>query len=253
MAGAGVVEDAPTGFRRGDVGLQRGATDLVRDRRQARTGRRDVDADDGGAVAREGASDLGPDAAGRPGDDSDLPDEGAVAGGGDGSAPADAEHLGIDVCGTRRQQELDGAQGRGLGAVCDEHEVGGRPGPQLLGHRAGDALERPLRRTLRGGTGQRRVTPDDDDPGAAAEPLQGGADGGPERLQVGRPLRGSEVDDNAAEPPRLGHLLDQGGPGSGQAVAQRGQGRGVGVAPDEHRAVDERAAGHLAAQGHRLG
>ena len=72
VAGAGVVEDAATGVRRGDVGLQRGAADLVRDRGERRAGRRDVDADDGGAVAREGAGDVGADAAGRPGDDGDL-------------------------------------------------------------------------------------------------------------------------------------------------------------------------------------
>ena len=66
-------------------------------------------------------------------------------------------------------------------------------------------------------------------------------------------LGGGEVDEHAAEPACLGHLLDQGGSGVGQAVAQRGEGRGLGVATDEHRAVDQRSAGHVAAQRHRLG
>ena len=91
------------------------------------------------------------------------------------------------------------------------------------------------------------------DPGAAAEPFQGRAEGGAQGLQVAGSLGGGEVDEHATEPACLGHLLDQGGSGVGQAVAQRGQGRGLGVATDEHGAVDQRSAGHVAAQRHRLG
>ena len=94
---------------------------------------------------------------------------------------------------------------------------------------------------------------DDDDAGAAPEPLQGRAEGGPQRLEVGRAVGGGQVDDDPAEATGLGHLVDERRPGGGQAVAQGGQGRGVGVAADEHRAVDERPPGHLAAQRHRLG
>ena len=253
MPGVGVVEDAAPGVGRGDVGLQRGATDLVGHRGQRGPGRGHVDTDDGGAVAGEGPGDLGADAAGGTGDDGDLADQRAVVGGREGLARTDPHHLRVDVGRPRGEQELDGAQRRGLGAVGDEHEVGGRPGAQLLGDRAGDALERPAGGPLGGRAGQRGVAADDDDPGAAPEPLQRRAEGGAQGLEVGGVLGGGEVDDDRAEPPGLGQLVDEGGTGRGQAVTQGGQRGGVGVAADEHRAVDERAPGHLPAQRHRLG
>ncbi len=182
-----------------------------------------------------------------------LPSSGRSPGTADATPFADPEHLRVDVGRARRQQELHGAQRGGLRAVGDEHQVGGGTGPQLLGDRAGDALQRPPGGTLRGRAGQRRVAPDDHDPGAAAEPLQRRGERRPQRLEVGGAVGGGEVDDDAAEPAGLGHLVDQGRAGAGEGVAQRGDGREVTVTADQHRAVDERPTRHLAAQRHGLG
>ena len=140
----------------------------------------------------------------------------------------DPEHLGVDVGRAGREQELDGAQRRGLGAVGDEHEVGGGAGAQLLGDRAGDALE-----GAPGGTLGRRPSPGPGR-GRRRRPGRSGRAASAPGPRVARRdsrsagvLGGGEVDDDPAEPACLGDRLDERGPGGVEAVAQRGEGRGV--------------------------
>ena len=225
----------------------------VGDLRQRGTGARHVDAHDGGAVAGEGAGDVGADAAGSAGDDGDLPVEGRPGIHGGGLGLADAEDLAVDVRRAGREQEQHRAEGCLLGPRGEEHEVGRGTGAKLLGHRAGDAFERALGGPLRGRSGGCRVRADDDDAGAAAQPLQGRTERGPQRLEVGGGARRGQVDDDTAEPALCGHLVDEGGTRGGQVAAKRSQRGGGAVATDEHGAVDEGAPGDVAPQRDRLG
>ena len=105
-------------------------------------------ADHLGAVAGEHLGDGGADTAGRAGDHRDLAVQRLVPvrrWGGVGGP--DVEHLAVDVCRLRRQEEPQrGLQARGgrLGVGRQVHQRHGRAVLHLLAQRAGEALQRAL-------------------------------------------------------------------------------------------------------------
>ena len=132
----------------GDVEGDRAAAELVDERLQVGLQRRHVEADDGGAVAVQGA-DLGlAEPAGGAGDEGDLAGQrlGRV---GDRVGvlevgEADADDLAGDVGRLGGEQELQrGADGR-FAALGHVDEVGRAAVADLLGQRAAEALQRAL-------------------------------------------------------------------------------------------------------------
>ena len=105
----------------------------------------DVDADDLGAVAGEHLGDGGADAAGRAGDDRDLAVQRLVpVGRWGGVGGPDVEHLAVDVCRLRRQQEPQRglqAVAAGLASAAEVHQRHRRTVLHLLAERAGEALQ----------------------------------------------------------------------------------------------------------------
>src|SRR4029077_4734631 len=97
-------------------------------------------------------------------------------------------HLPVDVSGAWGEEEAQGRLELVLGARFDVDELGGRAlAADLLGERAGEALQRPLGGVGAGGAGVRRGGAEDDNAAAAAQPRHGG---GEEGLRPCPPRRG---------------------------------------------------------------
>ena len=136
----------------GDVERQRGAADLGGGLGQRVCRALDVDRDHLRAVAREHLGDRRADAARGTGHDRDLAVQRLVpVGRRRGVGGADVENLAVDVGRLGGQQEPQGGLqagrgGFGVGGQVDQRR--GRAVAQLLAQRAGEALERALRRAL---------------------------------------------------------------------------------------------------------
>ena len=104
-----------------------------------------------------------------------------------GDALGDADHLAVDVGRARREQEAQGRVELVLGARLDVDELRGRAlAADLLGERAGEALQRALGGVGAGRAGERRGGAEDDDPAAAAQPRHGGVEEALQLDQLGR-------------------------------------------------------------------
>ena len=107
--------------------------------------RGDVEADDGGAVARQHLGDGRADPAGRTGDERDLAGQRALpVRGRRRGARADLDHLAVDVRGTAGEQEPQRRLDAGLGPGRHADQLRRGAAAQLLGGRAREPLERAL-------------------------------------------------------------------------------------------------------------
>jgi hypothetical protein len=143
-----VLEDAGAGVLGRDVELQRGAADGVGRPGEPLAGRRDVDAHDRRAVARERAGDRRADPARGARDDRDLALERAlrheVDVRGRGVRRTHRQQLPVDERGPRRQEEPQRGEGRrrvGRGAVGQHDPVPRGARTQLLGERAQEPVD----------------------------------------------------------------------------------------------------------------
>ncbi len=205
---------------------------------------RHVEADDLGAVAAERGGDRRADPARGAGHQRRLAGQRQVPV--DlrrrGDAFRHADHLAVDVGRARREQEAQGRLQLVLGARLDVDELRGRAlAADLLGERAGEALQRPLRGVGAGGAGERRGGAEDDDAAAAAEPRHGGVEEALQLDQLGRVGDAGGVEDE-----RLGLALGSGAFGADavedllqRALNCSGAARG-GAA--QHRSGDDRVA-----------
>ena len=164
--------------RRRHVELQSGAAEPVRVARQALSRRRDVDADDGRAVASEHLGDRRADPPSGAGDDGDLAGQrgmpvvrghGRAAGGG-----AHRDDLAVDVGRASGEEEPQRGVGVGLLTLDDGDEVGRGAGPQLLADRPDHTLQGPAGGAQhRVGAGGRHRAPEHHDATAGRQSLQG--------------------------------------------------------------------------------
>jgi hypothetical protein len=137
----------------GDIELDRAAAERVRDGLQVGRRLRDVEADDGGAVAGQGVGDRGADPSRGAGDQCGLALERAlpIDLGKRRYALADADDLAGDIGRARREQEAQGRLELVIRAGGDVDELrGAAAAADLLAERAGEPLQRPL-----GGVGAR--------------------------------------------------------------------------------------------------
>ncbi len=191
----------------GDVEAERLAVDRAGHRAQVVGGLRDVEADDLGAVAGEGVGDRGADPARGAGDQRHLAVERALpvdlrrrrdAG-------ADPDDLAGDVGRAGREQEAQGRVELVLGARGDVDELRGRAAAaDLLGQRAGEALQRPLGGVGAGRAGFGRRRAEDDDAAAALQAADRRVEEALQLDQLGRVGDAGGVEDAAPWPcPRL--------------------------------------------------
>ena len=140
----GVVEDALPRVFPADVELQGGTPHLVRDLREVVPGGRDVDEDDRGAVAVQGAGDRGADPAGGAGHDRDLPGQGLLGVGGQlAGAGGDGQELAVDKSRAAREEEPErpkGAGARGPAPSASRTPLPVAPARSSFGERAQEAI-----------------------------------------------------------------------------------------------------------------
>ena len=170
VLGLEVAGDQPGRVGGRDVGGERGAADLAGQPLEVGGERRDVEADDVGAVAGEHSRDLGADPARGAGDERDLAGErpipvelGTAIGG------RDPDDLAGDVGGARREQEAQRRLDLVLGAGRDVDELRGGAAADLLAERADEALERALRGRLARRAAVLGRRPEDDDAAAGRD------------------------------------------------------------------------------------
>ena len=238
----------------GDVQGEVVAVQLAHHGLQLARGLRDVDAQDGGAVAVQHPRDLLADAAARAGHDRDLAGErpGPVLhllGHGGGAVAADPDDLAGHVGRLRGEQERQRRGERAVGGGRDVHELDRAAAADLLAERAGEALERPLGDALTGGVRRLRGRAEHDDPRAGLEAAQ---QRGEELLELDEPVRGGDAGRVEDQP-----LVLLVGRDAGAVVLDRGDAEVVergdhGLAQPAGAADDDRAADQRVALGPAL-
>ena len=203
MVLAEVGGDLLDGIGRGDIQRQRRPADPRCGLIEGLRGIFDIDGDHVCAVAGEHLGDGGPDPAGRAGDDPHLAGQWSVpVGGSRGAGGTDPEHLSVYVGGLGGQNEPH----RRLAPRCarrggggDVDQCGGGPVAQLLGERAGEALERSLGDVLADVADLIRGAAQHDDPGRRPEVAQQWREELEQPPQAGRVGDSGRVEDQTAE------------------------------------------------------
>ena len=250
MALAQVVHDRGRRTVSRDVGLQRFAADAVGHLGERLALLRHVEAYHLGAVARERLGDRLADAARRACDQRDLAVERLLPVGGRlHSAGADAHHLCVDVCGLGGQQEAQRRLHVLLRAGLDIYELHCRASAQLLAHRAGEALERPLRGVRTRAIGRRRRTAKHEQAPARPNRANGRVE---EVVELAQLLRGRDpggVEDERAVAKVLRERVVRLLPGRLERVANRRQ---KSAAAEKRRPLEQRLPRFVATQPLRL-